>query len=210
MEPSEPLSYDQVSRVRPLFIQGFGCEGVGHEETMTVPSLGCLLFAPPSALPDTVYPFNRSFLFLEFDGLGIREPHGRWNSGTTVQLRLLVDIRRVWAYSTLYVTLGLNPYLPPGTPRQRVGLSWGRARRADVTLRRPEHISLPVERQDWRGIQEWTVPITLEFPDAVGADWMYGPQGRVPDRGPLAAVFEDVSIGRRATGRVISSERPTD
>jgi hypothetical protein len=59
--PSEPLSFELISRERPLLLQGFWCEGVGHAENATVPDVGCLLLAPPSLVPDTPYPFNRTF-----------------------------------------------------------------------------------------------------------------------------------------------------
>ena len=50
-----------------MFIQNFGCEGVGHGDTVSAPGVGCLLMAPPSMTVGTSYPFNRTFLFLDFD-----------------------------------------------------------------------------------------------------------------------------------------------
>ena len=78
--PSEPLSFEPVSRERPLLMQSWGCEGIGHDETIAVTGVGCLLLAPPSLTLAAQYPFNRTFLFVGFEGLGPREhAGGRWN-----------------------------------------------------------------------------------------------------------------------------------
>ena len=112
--PSEPLSFELISRERPLLLQGFWCEGAGHAETTTVPDVGCLLLAPPSLVPDTPYPFNRTFLFVGLEGLSARRPEGRWNVGSNVRLTLTVDLKRVWAYDDMYCQ----------SPRESVPSAW--------------------------------------------------------------------------------------
>ena len=194
--PTEPLSYENVSNQRPLLLQGFGCEGVGHNETFTVPDVGCLLFAPPSLTLDTPYPFNRTFLFVASTGLGAREPEGRWNSESTVTFKLTAALSRIWVGDNAFVNLRLNPYLPPGTTRQRAIVSWGDNQRVEVSLGAREQISLPVGPADWTGNRVWTLPISIELPDGVTPPWMYTPRDRT-DLQPLAVLFEELSISRR-------------
>src|SRR4029453_9475467 len=61
---NDQLPFENVSRQQPMFVQNFGCEGVGHGHTVSAPDVGCLLMAPPSMTAETAYPFNRTFLFL--------------------------------------------------------------------------------------------------------------------------------------------------
>ena len=204
-KPSEPLSFEQISRARPLLLQGFGCEGIGHGETLDVPDVGCLLFAPPSPVPDTPYPFNRTFLFVGLEGFSARQPEGRWNAGSSVRVTLTVDLKRVWAYDDMYVNLLVNPYLPPGTARQRLGLSWGANRRAEVSLAAPQRISLLVQRPDWTGDRVWTLPISIELPDAVEPVWMYAPRGSLDGLGALGALFEEISISSKPGGIAVTN-----
>ena len=108
-QPSERLSFEQISRLRPLLIQNYGCEGIGHDDAMTVPGVGCLLFAPPSLALATSYPFSQSFLFVNFEGLAGREGEGRWNSRSLVTFELTADLQRAWVAQDAYVNLRLNP-----------------------------------------------------------------------------------------------------
>ena len=70
----DELPFDTVSRQQPMFIQNFGCQGVGHGDTVSAPGVGCLLMAPPSMTVGTSYPFNRTFLFLNFDRMTRARP----------------------------------------------------------------------------------------------------------------------------------------
>lgn len=149
--PHEELSYETISRERPLLRQNFGCEGVGHSETQEVPDVGCLLYAPPSVLLDTPYQFSQTYWPVSFTGLGAREPEGRWNTDGVVQLTLKADIKRVPLFEDAFVNLRVTPYLPPGATRQRLVLSWGKDRRADASLVAPATIS----RGDMRADRRW-------------------------------------------------------
>jgi hypothetical protein len=202
-EPSVPLSFEEISRDRPLMLEGYGCEAIGHAETVTIPALGCVLLAPPSMALDTPYRFNETFLFVGLNGLGSREPEGRWNNGSTVHLTLTIDLKRIWAYQDMYVNLLVSPFVPPGTPRQRFRISWGADRHAEVSLTGRDRISLPVRREDWSGERVWTLPITIDLPDALEPPWMYTPKGQPEGRGALAALFEEVSISAAAGGRAV-------
>ena len=198
--PNEPLALDQISRLRPHLIQNYGCQGVGHDETMTVPDVGCLLFAPPSLALDTAYPFNDYFLFVVPTGLGGPEPTGRWNTGSTAFLDLMVDPQRIRIGRDIHVNLLLTPYLVPGTPRQRAVFSWGNGRRAEVVLQGQEWISLPTRFADWTGNWFWTLPISVDFPDWVQP----GAAGR-GERRPLAVMFQELSVSVSPRGRVVTS-----
>lgn len=194
--PNEPLSLEHISRLRPHFIQNYECQGIGHDETLTVPDVGCLLLAPPSLALDTVYPFNSSFLFVELESLGAREPDGRWNTHTTVSLDLMADPRRVPVDRELYVNLRLRPYLDPETPWQRAVFSWGIGRQAEVSLEQREWISLPAQVLDWTGEWLWTLPISVDLPDGV----------KLPtDDRPLAVMFEELSLSVSPRGRVVTA-----
>ena len=103
--------FEPVSRQTPLLVQNFGCEGVGHADSVSVPDVGCALLAPPSLTLDTVYPFNRTFLPIDFGSMSEREQGGRWSTGTTMTLRLLADPERTPVARHLYVNLLLNPFL---------------------------------------------------------------------------------------------------
>ena len=201
--PNEPLSFERISRQRPLFIQNYGCEGVGHDETMTVPDVGCLLLAPPSLTFMTSYPFNRSFLFVDFEGLGPRESQGRWNSRREVTFELTADLRRTWVYQDTYVNFRLSPRVSPAAPRQRLVLSWGADQHAELSLSTREWISLPVGPADWSGDKVRKLPITVVFPDGAEPHWVEGPDGRYTEERPIAVVFEDLSITVTPVGRAV-------
>lgn len=223
--PNEPLSLEHISRLRPHLKQNYGCEGVGHDETITVPGVGCLLLAPPSPALDTVYPFNSSFLFVVPESMGEREPDGRWNSHSTVTLDLMADPRRVPFDREVYVNLRLSPYLAPETPWQRAVFSWGSGRRGEVTLQGREWISLPTRVVDWTGSWLWTLHISVDLPDGVNGDWLHlsvrradgggtwtvpalvdipsGVVGRTEHRS-LAVMFQELSVSVSPRGRVVT------
>ena len=86
---NDQLPFENVSRQQPMFIQNFGCEGVGHGDTRFragrwMPADG----AAEYDCRDVDYPFNRTFLFLDFDRMTPREPAGRWNTQSTLNLTL--------------------------------------------------------------------------------------------------------------------------
>jgi hypothetical protein len=198
--PSEPLTFEHISPLWPLLIQNYGCEGVGHDDTMTVADVGCLLLAPPSLVAGVTYPFNRSFLFIEFDGLSLREPVGRWNARRSVSLTLSADPRHVPVGQDLFVNLRLAPFLPEGTLRQRVVISWGNERHAEAVLRESREVSLRVTPADWNGTRLRTLPIAIDLPDAVAGQWLDGPDGRYREHRPLAVLFQELSITDQPRG----------
>ncbi|HUP39044.1 MAG TPA: hypothetical protein VM115_02905, partial [Vicinamibacterales bacterium] len=112
------LPFEHVTRQQPMFIQNFGCEGVGHADAVSAPGVGCLLMAPPSMTVGTSYPFNRTFLFLHFDRMSARDPGGRWNAGPTLNLRLTADPQRAPLNRDLYLNFLVNPFLPAGVKPQ--------------------------------------------------------------------------------------------
>ena len=202
--PHESLSYDTVSPQRPLLIQGFGCEGIGHPETLAVSDVGCLLYAPPSLVLDTPYLFSQTYLFITFTGLGEREPDGRWNLDPIVALNVMADIRRATSlFGDVFVNLRINPYLPPGIARQRLEFSWGAGRHGAVSLVGGGFVSLQVHRADWTGLRMWTLPVSVALPDRVAPFRMYAPRGRA-DAPPLAALFEELSVSRVPSGVLVS------
>jgi hypothetical protein len=181
------LPFETVTRQQPMFIQNFGCEGVGHGDAVSAPGVGCLLMAPPSMTLGTSYPFNRTFLFLNFDRMSARDPGGRWNAESTINLRLTTDPQRVSLNRDLYVNLLVNPFLPAGVKPQRLLLRWGNGRQGEVVVDEREWFSLPVGSGDWSGERLWTVPVTIEFPD--GRTILFQevaltetPRGAVPDQ----------------------------
>lgn len=198
--PSEPLSFDQISAAWPLLIQDYGCEGVGHDDTVTVEGIGCLLLAPPSLAEDVAYPFSDSFLFVEHEGLSMRESTGRWNARPSVRLTLTADPKRVRVGRDLYVNLRLAPFVPDGAPGQRLVLSWGDAQHAEYVLTKTTEISLPVGPDDWDGNRLWTLSIAIDLPDAVAGLWLNGRDGRYREERPLAVMFEELSISGQPRG----------
>jgi hypothetical protein len=202
--PNEPLSFEQISRQRPLLIQDYGCEGVGHDDTITVPGVGCLLLAPPSLALATPYPFNGSFLFIDLEGIDARESWGRWNLRSTALLKLTADLRRIQVYPDTYVNLLLSPYLPPGKTRQRLVFSWGANQHAEASMSDREWISLPVRNADWTGNWVLTLPISIDLPDATAPHWLDGPEGRYEERRQLAIAFEELSISASPRGRTVA------
>ena len=160
--------------------------GVGHDDAITVAGVGCLLLAPPSLALATPYPFNRSFLFVEFHGMTAREPGGRWNDHPTMFLKLTADLRRIRVDQNTYVNVLVNPYLPAGTRPQRFVFSWGTNQHAEASLSEREWISLPARSADWTGNILWTLPISIDFPD-----------GRT-------YLFEELSISISPRGRAVA------
>jgi len=199
-QPSEPLSFEHVSRLRPLLIQNYGCEGVGHDDTMTILGVGCLLLGPPSLALDTPYPFSRSFLFVDFEGLSARGPEGRWTRHSNVRLTLTADLRRIRIHDGMHINLLLDPHLPPGTMRRRLVFSWGANRHAEASLDSRQWVSLPVQGADWTGNSVWTLPIWIELPDEAESSLSRAPARRAEDRRPLAVLFEELSISASPGG----------
>ena len=184
--PSEKLSFETISRVRPYFFQDDSCESVGHVDTMKFPGLGCLVLSPPSPASDTVYPFNRTFLFITWDRMTAREQGGRWNVRPTLNLQISADPQRTHLAADAHVNLFLNPYLPPGVKPQRLVFSWGGHQRGEIVVGVQEWISLPVRTADWTGTRSWTLPISIAFPD-----------GRT-------ILFHALSISTAPRGRVVT------
>lgn len=200
--PFEPVSFERVSRAQPLLVLDYACEGVGHDETMSVAEVGCVLFAPPSVVADTVYPFSRSYLFVEHEGLGVREGWGRWNAAPSVRLRLTADQRRIRLDpDAAYLNLLLQPCLVGGLKGQRLRLSWGEGRRAETLLGGEGWISLPLRSSDWTGDWVATQTVSVELPDIVPPHWV---DGQYLESRPLAVGFEQLSITAVPRGRSIA------
>ena len=162
---NDQLPFENVSRQQPMFIQNFGCEGVGHGDTVSAPGVGCLLMAPPSMTVGTVYPFNRTFLFLDFDRMTPREPAGRWNTQPTLNLTLTADPQRTRLDREMHVNFLVNTFIPDGGKPLRLAVRWGRNRRGEVMVGGQQWFSLPVGSDDWTGNRLWTVPVAIDFPD---------------------------------------------
>jgi hypothetical protein len=201
--PHEPLALDHISRRRPYLLQDFGCEGVGHNSTMTIEGVGCLMFAPPSPELDTPYPFNRTFHFVRpAQGIGPRESWGRWNSSRQAQLRLNVDSLRIPSDRVLYVNLRLAPYLPPGTSAQRVGFTWGTEHAVQAGLASEGWFAFTLQPGDWTGVRVKTVTMLLDMPGATApADVEPGSR----ELRPLAVAFKELILSMSPKGTVLGS-----
>jgi hypothetical protein len=159
------LPFETVSRQRPLLIQGFGCEGVGHRDVVAIDRVGCVLLAPPTLEVAERYPFNRTTLAIEYDGMGERDPGGRWTTNRTLSLRVTIDPERTRVDRTLYVNILVNPFLPAGDKPPRLVLAWGSGSRGDVFPARESWFSIPVATGDWSGNRLWTVRMRADFPE---------------------------------------------
>ncbi len=163
--PPQDLSFESVSKERPMFIQSFNCDGVGHRDTVLVREVGCLLMEPPGMALDTSYPFNQTFLFVAFDRMTAREGGGRWNTRPTLHLRVTSDPQRTPLDRELFINLLVNPFLPEGVKPQRLIVTWGSQRKGETAVSQREWFSLPVRSGDWKGNRVWSVPITIDFLD---------------------------------------------
>jgi hypothetical protein len=201
--PHEPLALDRISRKRPYLLQDFGCEGVGHDSTMTIDGVGCLMFAPPSPELDTPYPFNRTFHFVRpAEGIGHRESWGRWNNRRQAQLRLNVDSLRIPSDRVLFLNLRLAPYLPPGTGAQRVGFRWGINQAVQAGLASEGWFAFRLQPGDWTGVRVKTVTMLLDMPGATApADVEPGSR----ELRPLAVAFKELILSLSPKGTVLES-----
>jgi hypothetical protein len=189
--PSEPLSLELVSRRRPLLLHNFGCQGVGHDDTMAIPGIGCLLFAPPTLMTGATYPFNRTFLFVSDEGLSARQPDGRWTTRPTVPLKLIADPQRAGLTESMYLNLSMNPSPRSGTTPQRLIFRVA-DRRGETSITTQEWISLAIRSADWTGNRLWELPVFVDLPDGH----------------PM--LFRELSLTEAAQGRVVklSTELP--
>jgi hypothetical protein len=145
----EHVPLEMISRRHGLFLQNFSCDGVGHDETVSIAGLGCLLLAPPSLSVGTTYPFNGTFLFISREGMTAREPGGRWNTRPTLDLNLTADAGRAQLDRDLHLNVFLNPYLPPHVGPQRMTFRWRGGELGEARVDQEEWISLPVRSADW-------------------------------------------------------------
>jgi hypothetical protein len=111
------------------------------------------------------YPFNRAFLFMQFDRMTAREQGGRWNTHPAMNLRLTADPQRVRLDRELYLNVLVNPFFEAGAEPLRLGLRWGNSRQGGIEVREQQWCSVPVGSSDWSGNRLWTVPVTFDFPD---------------------------------------------
>ena len=163
--PLDELPFENVSRQQPMFIQNFGCEGVGHADTVSAPGVGCLLMAPPSMTVGTSYRLNRTFLFLDFESVTSRDPGGQWNTQPTLSLRLTADPQRAGLDGEMYINFLVDPFLSAGIEPLRLSVRWGKERRGEVMVGERLWFSLPIGSQDWSGNRLWTAPVAIDFPD---------------------------------------------
>ena len=162
---SDDLPFETVSRQQPMFIHNFGCAGVGHDDALSAPGVGCLLMAPPSMTLGTSYPFNRTFLFIRYGRMTPREPAGRWNTHPTLNLQITIDPQRVSADRELYMNFLVSTFLPPGSEPLRVTARWGNGRSAEMTLVDRQWFSLALNSGDWSGNRLWNLPVSFDFPN---------------------------------------------
>ena len=161
----DDLPFETVSRQQPMFIQNFGCEGVGHGDTVSAPGVGCLLLAPPSMVLETTYPFNRTFLFMDFDRMTSRESGGRWNTGPVLNLRFTADPQRVRLDQDMYINFLVNTFRSAADPPLTLAARWGQDRHGEFTVGERQWFSLPVASSDWSGNRLWTMPVAIDFPE---------------------------------------------
>jgi hypothetical protein len=159
------LPFENVSRQEPMFIHNFGCDGVGHVDIVPAPGVGCLLMAPPSMTVGTLYRLNRTYLFLDSDPPMARDPGGRWNTQSTLNLRMTADPQRAGLDREMYLNILVDPFLPAGTGPFRLTVQWGKDRRGEVLVGERLWFSLPVGSQDWSGNRLWTAPVAIVFPE---------------------------------------------
>jgi hypothetical protein len=184
----EEVKFDAISRQTPIFIHNFGCPGAGHDDTLTVTGIGCLMLAPPTAALETRYPLNRRFLFMSYEGMSARTPDGRFSTRPTLPLRVTADPQRARLDRPLHLNVLVDPLLPTGEKPQRLVFRWG-GRRGETSVDRREWLSVPIDTEDWIGNRLWTVLVNIDFPD-----------GR-----PI--LFHELSITEAPQGRLIGAER---
>jgi hypothetical protein len=149
-----------------------------------VNGVGCALLAPPSVTLDTVYPFNRTFLAVDFDNMSERESGGRWSTGATIPITLLADRERTPVDRNLYVNLRLDPFLPAGGSEQ-LAFAWGTEKKGMIAVEKSGWISLPVSSGDWSGNRVWQLRISINFPDR------------------RKILFHDLSVSENARGPLV-------
>jgi hypothetical protein len=198
----------EVSRERPLLITTDSpCTNLEPHGAIPIPGIGCLLSAPPPPVLETSYRFARTLPFVDVKGLSHRGPSGRWNSSPRVELTIEADARRFPFARVAYLNLLIRPFLPPGTSRQRLFLSWGASRTATDASTTPEWISLPVEPADWRGGQFKALRVALNLPDGVSPASV---NPRSTDRRVLAIAFAELALTCAPRGRTIQGKRLLD
>jgi hypothetical protein len=159
------LEYEAVSAQLPLFIQGFGCPGAGHDNTYAIADVGCLMLAPPSPTLGTRYAFAQRFPFLSYEGLSARTAQGRFNTRETLPLKVMVDPQRAKLDGLVYFNLLVDPRVPEGEGPHKLSLVWGEGHRGELALDRPAWLSLPLRPEDWSGNRIWTVVVNIHFSD---------------------------------------------
>jgi hypothetical protein len=104
-------------------------------------------------------------LAVEYDGMGERDPGGRWTTSRTLSLRITVDPQQTRVDRPLYLNILIDPFLPPGEIAPRLELTWGTANRTEISASIASWISVPVAVGDWTGSRLWTLRTRIDFPD---------------------------------------------
>ena len=202
--PSQPVALDRVSPRRPYLRQDIDCVGIGHDAWAAIDGVGCLMLEPPAVRFDTEYPFRQTYLPIELGGFSGREAEGRWNGQSAVKLVVTADAQAAPVEEPAFVNLDLAPFLPGGVAGQRMRVTWGNARSADMTLTAAGWVSLPVERRDWNGGPRLiTLSLSMEFPDAAPPS-RFDPAST--DDRALAVLFRRISFTRAPLGRVAPAD----
>jgi len=201
--PHVPTAPEWISKQRPLLLHRFNCPAAGHDDTVTIPGVGCLLLAPPSVSLDRVYPFSQSFRPVRLTGFAGREPWGCWNESTTVELMFRADGERIPIHRDMFLNLQLEPYRLPRLEARTLRLSWGAGWDAVAVLRDREWVSLPVRARDWSGEPKYAaLTVSVSLPDAVPLN---AADPRSTDARPIAVGFLDLSFSTAPAGRVVAS-----
>jgi hypothetical protein len=198
--PSQPVMLDRVSSRRPYLRQDIDCVGVGHDAWAAIDGVGCLMREPPAIRFETDYPFKQTYLPIELGGFSGRETEGRWNGQSVVKLVVTADAQTAPVGEPAFVNLDLSPFLPGGVAGQRMRVTWGSTRAAEITLTAAGWVSLPVERRDWNGGPRLiTLSLSMEFPDAATPS-RFDPASK--DDRALAVLFRQISFTKAPKGRI--------
>ncbi|CAN7474718.1 hypothetical protein LJR034_003093 [Caballeronia sp. LjRoot34] len=193
----EDMKLEDVSRNKPLFLEGDSC--ASNEHNITIADVGCLYFSPPSLPYGRQYRIDASTPGVASSkGLSDPEVWGTWSNAFDVDYTVLLDTNAVPNDKKLYLNIEVQPLVLGNSKSQKVQVSWGKDSHMEQIVDKRKWISLPYLSDDLAGFAAREMSIRIHIPGAVAPHSVdpNNPETRLLGIGFLALSVSDAPKGQ--------------